>query len=162
MYYGWYDSLLGGLLLTCEDDGLTGLWMNREEPEREDRHPILEKAKLWLDAYFRGEDAAVDFPLAPRGTAFQMQVWEILKTIPYGKTVTYGDIAREMAVWAGKEKMSAQAVGQAVGRNPVSILIPCHRVVGSGGKLTGYAFGLDKKVWLLEHENAIIGTTALH
>ena len=90
--------------------------------------------------------------MAPAGTNFQRQVWRILLTIPLGQTRTYGSIAREMAGLLGKEKMSAQAVGGAVGRNPISILIPCHRVVGTGGQLTGYASGLDKKAWLLRHE----------
>ena len=94
----------------------------------------------------------MDFPLNPHGTAFQKQVWDMLLTIPYGQVRTYGDIAREMAVRTGKQKMSAQAVGQAAGANPISILIPCHRVVGTNGKLTGYAGGLDKKEWLLCHE----------
>ena len=154
MLNGWYASPLGGLLLTCDEEGLTGLWMDREKPEAEDTHPVLEQTKNWLDAYFRGEKPALDLPLAPKGTAFQMQVWEILLTIPFGQTRTYGDIAREMAARMGKEKMSAQAVGQAVGKNPISILIPCHRVVGAGGKLTGYASGLEKKVWLLRHEGS--------
>ena len=110
------------------------------------------KKKNWLDSYFSGDPAEVTFPLNPHGTAFQKQVWEILLTIPYGKTTTYGAIAREMARRAGREKMSAQAVGQAVGKNPISILIPCHRVVGVNGKLTGYAGGLDRKEWLLRHE----------
>ena len=86
------------------------------------------------------------------GTEFQKQIWNLLLTIPYGQTRTYGDIAREMAALSGKEKMSAQAVGQAVGRNPISILIPCHRVVGTKGQLTGYAGGLENKIWLLRHE----------
>lgn len=149
-----YDSPVGKLLLQSDGQRLTGLWMNRDcgEPEGD---PVLEKAKLWLDDYFRGEVREADFPLAPAGTVFQKQVWEILLTIPYGQTRTYGDIAREMAARLGKEKMSAQAVGQAVGRNPISILIPCHRVVGAKGQLTGYAWGVEKKKWLLEHEAGI-------
>lgn len=152
MFLCQYDSPVGRLLLTCEDSGLTGLWMDREDAKREDCHPILEQAKTWLDAYFQGKALPAAFPLKPKGTAFQQQVWQILLTIPYGGTRTYGDIAREMALRLGKEKMSAQAVGQAVGKNPISILIPCHRVVGSQGQLTGYAAGLEKKAWLLDHE----------
>lgn len=151
-----YDSPVGRLLLTSDEENLTGLWMTREAPEAgsaEGGCAVLDKARRWLDAYFRGEDRQPDFPLAPKGTEFQKQVWDILLTIPYGGTRTYGDIAREMAARLGKETMSAQAVGQAVGRNPISILIPCHRVVGAKGKLTGYAGGLDKKVWLLRHES---------
>ena len=93
-----------------------------------------------------------DFPILLNGTPFQKRVWEILSTIPHGQTVTYGDIAREMAACTGKRKMSAQAVGQAVSRNPISIIIPCHRVVGAGDRLTGYAGGIDRKEWLLRHE----------
>ena len=152
MYYAGYQSPLGLLLLTCEDDGLTGIWFGREIPEKEKPHPILEETKQWLDAYFAGQACFRKIPLKPEGTAFQKQVWKILLTIPFGQTRTYGDIAREMAEFTGKEKMSAQAVGQAVGRNPISILIPCHRVIGAKGQLTGYAGGIDKKIWLLRHE----------
>ena len=125
---------------------------NREKPEQV--HPVPEAVKQWLDDYFLGHPGEVSFPLKPKGTVFQQQVWQILLGIPYGHTRTYGDIAREMAALTGKKKMSAQAIGQAVGKNPISILIPCHRVVGAGGKLTGYAGGLENKVWLLEHEGA--------
>lgn len=154
MYCAQYLSPVGPLLLTCTEEGLTGVRMDREAPDREAVHPVLEQAKQWLDAYFRGEEMPVSFPLAPEGTAFQKQVWQILLTIPFGGTRTYGSIAREMAEVSGKEKMSAQAVGQAVGKNPIGIIIPCHRVVGAQGQLTGYAGGLEKKVWLLEHEKA--------
>ena len=144
-----YPSPVGTLYLTADEGGLTGIWMH---PEKTEDFPVLAQAKLWLDSYFSGNPEEITFPLNPHGTAFQEQVWEILLTIPYGQTITYGAIAREMARRCGKEKMSAQAVGQAVGANPISILIPCHRVVGAGGKLTGYAGGLDKKSWLLQHE----------
>lgn len=156
MFYGYYDSPLGRLLLTCEDDGLTGLWFEKEGQGQEYAHPILEQTGKWLDAYFLGRELPRRMPLKLCGTAFQKQVWEILLTIPYGQTRTYGDIAREIATRTGKGKMSAQAVGQAVGKNPVSILVPCHRVVGAGGKLTGYASGLEKKVRLLEHEKVLL------
>lgn len=151
MYSAQYDSPLGKLLLTCTDVGLTGIYMNREIPQLRD-HPILCRTAVWLDAYFRGENLPLDIPLAPEGTAFQKQVWKILQTIPFGGTKTYGQIAREMALLRGKEKMSAQAVGQAVGKNPISILVPCHRVVGTQGQLTGYGGGLPRKIWLLSHE----------
>lgn len=165
LYYTIYDSPIGPLLLTAGEDGLTGLRFGRVPPEsalpRLD-HPILLKTAQWLDAYFRGEASPPDFPLSPQGTAFQKSVWEILLTIPYGKTRTYGDIAKEMAAYWEKETMSAQAVGGAVGRNPISILIPCHRVVGGKGQLTGYAGGMDKKIWLLRHEGRnIIENTVL-
>lgn len=149
MDYCEYPSLVGTLYLTADAGGLTGIWMH---PQKTEDFPILSQAKVWLDGYFSGTPSEVTFPLNPHGTSFQKQVWEILLTIPYGKTTTYGAIAREMARRTGKEKMSAQAVGQAVGANPISILIPCHRVVGANGKLTGYAGGLDKKEWLLRHE----------
>lgn len=155
VYFNEYDSPVGKLLLTCGETALTGLWMDREPPGdavRKEDHPVLVQAAQWLDAYFRGEDTPVPIPLAPEGTAFQRQVWEILLTIGRGQTRTYSDIAREIARKQGKASMSAQAVGQAVGANPISILIPCHRCVGTQGKLTGYAGGLDRKVWLLRHE----------
>ena len=148
MYATSYDSPIGQLSLTCTDQALTGLFMNRET-EKQDTHPILIQTGKWLDAYFRGENPALDIPLQTEGTPFQQQVWKLLLEIPYGEVRTYGDLAREMAHITGKEKMSAQAVGQAVGSNPIGILIPCHRVVDAKGKLTGYAWGLDKKKWLL-------------
>ena len=142
-------SPVGTLYLTADEGGLTGIWMH---PVKTEDFPILSQAKAWLDGYFSGNPTEVTFPLNPQGTPFQKQVWEILLAIPYGETTTYGAIAREMAQRTGKEKMSAQAVGQAVGANPIAIAIPCHRVVGAKGKLTGYAGGLDKKEWLLRHE----------
>jgi methylated-DNA-[protein]-cysteine S-methyltransferase len=151
MYVSWYDSPLGRLTLTCTDRGLTGLYMNRDADRQED-HPVFRQTKIWLDAYFRGENPPMTLALDLEGTAFQYAVWKILQTIPYGETRSYGSIAKEVAMLLGKEKMSAQAVGQAVGKNPVSILVPCHRVVGSNGQLTGYAGGMEKKIWLLEHE----------
>lgn len=154
MYYAQYASPMGPLLLTADEEGLTGLWIKAEPSGGSENpaHPVLEKTAAWLDAYFRGEDPVMDIPLNPRGTAFQRKIWEILLTIPYGETRSYGSIAQEMAVWAGKEKMSPQAVGQAVGRNPICILVPCHRVVGAKGQLTGYTGGMEHKVWLLRHE----------
>ena len=150
MYAAEYSSPVGNLLLTCRGEGLTGIWYDREFPrEAQKDHPILQQTKLWLDGYFRGEDPEFAVPVLPEGTAFQKQVWKLLQTIPYGSTKTYGEIAGEIQ---GKENMSAQAVGQAVGRNPISILIPCHRVIGSRGQLTGYAGGLERKIWLLHHE----------
>ena len=149
-YFTEYDSPVGTLLLTSRGESLTRLWMDREPapeavPGKE--VPVLCRAGAWLDAYFRGEDPVIDFPLDPEGTDFQKKVWEILRTIPYGGTLSYGAIARRLGA-----QMSAQAVGGAVGRNPISILIPCHRVLGAQGQLTGYAGGLDKKRWLLDHE----------
>lgn len=150
VYYARYRSPVGELLLTGDGLSLTGLRMDREPPEnaREGENTeILRQARGWLDAYFRGEDPEIRFPLNPEGTDFQQRVWAILRTIPRGQTLTYGAIARMLG-----ENMSAQAVGGAVGRNPISIIIPCHRVLGAEGRLTGYAGGLDKKRWLLDHE----------
>lgn len=153
-----YPSPVGTLLLTARDSGLTGLWLDPSHCPRtgltqNDSHPVFVPVRDWLDGYFRGDAPSIGaLPLYPSGTEFQMQVWEILRRIPYGETVTYGDIAKEMAQIRGKQKMSAQAVGQAVGANPISIIVPCHRCLGAGGKLTGYGGGLDKKIWLLRHE----------
>ena len=158
VYYVEYPSPVGTLLLTCRGGALTGLWMDRQ-PEigwtLMEEHPILMQTWEWLNTYFQGEVPAGKIPMSPEGTDFQKQVWQILRTISYGETRTYGSIAKELAERLGKERMSAQAVGGAVGRNPISILVPCHRVVGTDGKLTGYAGGLDKKEWLLKHEKAI-------
>jgi methylated-DNA-[protein]-cysteine S-methyltransferase len=114
---------------------------------RQDELPIFESVRAWLDDYFIGQHREIDFTLSPAGTDFQKRIWEILLTIPYGEITTYGAMAKQLG-----EKMSAQAVGQAVGRNPIGIIIPCHRVVGAKGQLTGYAGGLEKKKWLLRHE----------
>ena len=123
--------------------------------EPADDLPVFTQAKGWLDRYFAGERPAIgELPLAPNGTAFRQRVWRKLAEIPYGQVRTYGDLAREIAQEDGKEKMSSQAVGGAVGHNPISIIIPCHRVVGTTGSLTGYAGGIDKKIWLLKHESA--------
>ena len=108
---------------------------------------IFNSAKRWLDAYFDGKPPVRDFSLVLKGTAFQHRVWDLLEQVPYGETVTYGQLAKQLG-----GKMSAQAVGQAVGKNPIAIMIPCHRVVGAGGRLTGYAWGIERKQWLLRHE----------
>lgn len=152
VYCTEYLSPLGKILLTSDGEALTGLWLDTQNPpdvsmERRDHLPLFRSVKDWLDAYFRGEERPIGFPLSPAGTAFQQKVWQILPTIPYGQTRTYGSIAKQI-----RPTMSAQAVGQAVGRNPISIIIPCHRCMGAGNKLTGYTGGLDKKVWLLRHE----------
>lgn len=152
MYFAHIPSPLGELCLTSDGTALTGLWLPTEDPkiqnvEEKPELPVFEKASAWLSGYFAGCPGEIDFPLSPAGTAFQQRVWEILLTIPYGKTTSYGAIAKQLG-----PKMSAQAVGQAVGRNPISIIIPCHRVVGAKGQLTGYAGGLEYKKWLLAHE----------
>ena len=156
-----YDSPLGGILLAADEIGLTGLWFDGEKyfadnlPKvyAEWETPILLEAKRWLDIYFAGNEPDFTPPLHPIGSAFQQSVWEILRQIPYGKTTTYGEIANKLAEKQGLSRMSAQAVGGAVGHNKISIIIPCHRVVGANGSLTGYAGGIDKKGKLLELEH---------
>ncbi len=155
-----YDSPLGGILLAADEIGLTGLWFDgqkyfaRDLPaERvEQNTPALSEAKRWLDIYFTGREPDFTPPLHPIGSAFRRDVWEMLLQIPYGRTVTYGGIARQLAAKRGLPRLSAQAVGGAVGHNEISVIIPCHRVVGTNGSLTGYAGGIDKKVKLLELE----------
>ena len=157
-----YDSPLGGILIADDEIGLIGLWFdgqkyfaNRLPPEYTRRETsILAEAKRWLDIYFSGREPDFTPPLHPAGSPFRQEVWDILLEIPYGQTVTYGDIARQMAARRGLPRMSAQAVGGAVGHNAVSIIIPCHRVVGAGGSLTGYAGGIGRKVQLLTLEGA--------
>ena len=152
-----YASPLGGILLAADEQGLTGLWFdgakyfaaNLPEKREEKRTPILDEAARWLDLYFAGRQPAFTPPLHLVGSAFRQRVWKRLLEIPYGQTVTYGALL-------GKE-MSAQAVGGAVGHNPVSIIVPCHRVVGVNGSLTGYAGGIDKKIRLLALEGADVG-----
>ena len=156
-----YDSPLGPIILSAENEALTGLWFDEQMyyptgtdlwTEAED-NPILCKAKGWLDAYFRGENPPVDFALAPKGSEFRQLVWKKLLAIPYGKTTTYGAIALEIqAEQSRTTRLAAQAVGGAVGHNPISLIIPCHRVVGTDGKLTGYGGGLDRKEALLRLE----------
>ena len=158
MYFAQYDSPLGTLLLSCQEDALTGIWMDRMLPQPSAAHPLLEETAAWLDDYFQGKNPAISLPLAPEGTVFQKCIWDILLTIPYGTTCTYGEVAAEAARRLGKARMSAQAAGGAIGRNPISILIPCHRVVGANGSLTGYGGGLERKLWLLHHE----GLTQFH
>ena len=157
-----YDSPLGGILLAADETGLTGLWFDGEKyfadnlpAEHTGRDTsILTEAKRWLDIYFSGSQPDFLPPLHPIGSAFRQSVWELLLQIPYGQTTTYGAIARQLAKKQGIARSSAQAVGGAVGHNEISIIIPCHRVVGTNGSLTGYAGGIDKKVKLLELERA--------
>ena len=155
MLYTRMDSPVGELLIVSDGSSLTGLYIQcQPDPDwRQVDIPLFDTVKFWLTEYFAGKRPDVScLPLELTGTPFQQGVWAYLMTIPYGKTCTYGDIAREMATLVGKKTMSAQAVGQAVGRNPISIIVPCHRVVGAGGKMTGYAWGIEKKEWLLAHE----------
>lgn len=159
-----YNSPLGLITLSADHEGLTGLWLPGQPGEAlleaEQQHsegggnsnPVLGQAKDWLDAYFAGEKPEVNVPLHLVGTPFQLVIWHYLLGIPYGSTVTYGALARRYAAEHHKARMAAQAVGGAVGRNPLSIIVPCHRVVAKDGALTGYAGGIEKKAWLLEHE----------
>ena len=152
-----YDSPIGGILLSADEIGLTGLWFdgakyfakNLPETRAERQTQVLSEAARWLNVYFSGKEPDFTPPLNPIGSPFQRAVWKLLLEIPYGKTATYGALAKEIG-----GKMSAQAVGGAVGHNPISIIIPCHRVVGSDGSLTGYAGGVDKKYHLLALEGA--------
>ena len=152
-----YASPLGELLLAAEDGGLIGLWFRGQKYEgaglkglraarREEDRQVLRQAEAWLDAYFARQALPAPPPLRPRGTAFQQRVWAALGQIPYGQTRSYGQLAAALGV------RSARAVGGAAGRNPIALLIPCHRCLGAGGALTGYAGGLERKAWLLRHE----------
>ena len=159
VYTSEYQSPLGSITLAADENGIIGLWiygqkhfgekMPKEIAKKET--PDIAAAKRWLDIYFGGNNPDFMPSLNPIGSEFQLKVWDILLKIPYGTTLTYGEISKTLAKERGG-KMSAQAVGGAVGRNPISIIIPCHRVVGADGNLTGYAGGIDKKVGLLTLE----------
>lgn len=157
-----YSSPLGEILISGDGESVTGLWFENEkyyaETLSEDRQtadiPLFGRVSEWLDIYFSGKEPDFVLPLNPKGSGFRKEVWGILLGIPYGKTKTYGEIAAEIAERRGLKRMSAQAVGGAVGHNPISIVIPCHRVVGTDGSLTGYAGGLDIKIKLLQTEHA--------
>jgi len=164
MYLSHFLSPLGGITLAGDGDTLTGLWFDGQKyfgaglPEGvlSGELPVFRSAARWLERYFQGEDPGAPPPLAPRGTAFQRAVWDILETIPYGRTVTYGELGRLLVKEGRLTAFSPQAVGGAVGHNPISLMIPCHRVVGANGSLTGYAGGLDKKAALLTLEGNIL------
>lgn len=162
MFIRHYDSPLGRILLAADERGLTGLWFEGQKyfartlpTECEEREtPALADAAHWLDVYFSGHEPDFTPPLHPAGTPFQRTVWALLGQIPYGETTTYGALAQTLAARVGLASMSAQAVGGAVGHNPISLMIPCHRVVGTNGSLTGYGGGIARKVKLLELERA--------
>lgn len=162
VYTCTYKSELGDILLAADEIGLTGLWFEGQKyfantlPKEHisQETPVLTQAKTWLDLYFSGQNPTFTPPLHPSGSSFRQAVWEILLQIPYGQTMTYGEIARKLAGKQNLPHMSAQAVGGAVGHNEISIIIPCHRVVGTDGSLTGYAGGIDKKIALLQLEHA--------
>ena len=162
IYTSFYSSPLGDILLASKNNELIGLWFKdqkyylssiHEETQEKDDEEILIKTKNWLDRYFKGENPNIkELSLNPIGSPFRKEVWKILCEIPYGSTITYKEIAIKLAKERNIKSMSAQAVGGAVSHNPISIIIPCHRVIGSNGNLTGYAGGLDKKAYLLKHE----------
>lgn len=164
-YITTYQSPLGAVLLAADEIGLTGLWLEGEkfyanglDSEHEEKElPVFETVKKWLDIYFSGQNPDFMPPVHMIGTPFRLSVWELLLQIPYGQTVTYGELAKMVAKEKGIARMSAQAVGGAVGHNEISIIVPCHRVVGSDGSLTGYAGGLDKKEQLLSLEGVDMG-----
>ena len=155
-----YMSPLGGITLASDGDAIVGLWFDGqkyfadalEENNEEAELPVFDDAKKWLDLYFEGKDPGFTPKLNLRTSPFRKRVWEIMLTIPFGKTMTYGEIADIIAKERGVSRMSAQAVGGAVGHNSISLIIPCHRVVGTNGSLTGYAGGIDKKLKLLAME----------
>ena len=159
-YINEYVSPLGKILLASDGHALTGLWFEGQkyfaaklDPDHEEKNlPVFARTAEWLALYFDGENPAFMPPLTLKGTPFQKEVWEILLEIPFGQTTTYAEIAAEIARRRGLASMSAQAVGSAVAHNPISLFIPCHRVVGSDGGLTGYAGGIEKKEWLLAME----------
>ena len=167
MYYSTtYESPVGKITLACDGENLAGLWIEGQKyhgetiPEamtEKDDIPLFAITKKWLDRYFAGKKPAIsELPLAPIGGKFRQAVWKILCGIPYGEVATYGGIAKKIAAKMNKEIMSSRAVGGAVGHNPISIIIPCHRVVGSNGSLTGYGGGIKTKIKLLELEGVDI------
>ena len=163
-----YNSPLGGITLACDEEGLTGLWFDGQKyfgsgilkddpmPEKAEtkKPPVLEQTVKWLDLYFSGQEPDFTPPLHLIGSEFRLAVWKILLEIPYGQTTTYNELAGRIAEQRGIKSMSAQAVGGAVGHNPISIIVPCHRVLGTDGSLAGYAGGIDKKISLLTLEKA--------
>lgn len=158
IYYSYYESPIGQIRLECTEKYLTGCWFTGQKYEKavigeeNDTIDVIKKAKQWLNAYFSGEKMDNFKMLNPSGNSFREIVWDVLQTIPYGKTMTYKEISEIVAKRTGKKIIAAQAVGGAVGHNPISIFVPCHRVIGTSGDLTGYAGGLERKVFLLETE----------
>ncbi|MDO5674490.1 MAG: methylated-DNA--[protein]-cysteine S-methyltransferase [bacterium] len=162
LYTTGYASPLGAITLAGDGDNLVGLWIEGQKYFAATLQDgcidgsdlaIFAETEAWLNAYFAGKRPAIgDLPLAPPGSDFRKTVWEILCAIPYGQCTSYGEIAKKMALRMNKKSMSSQAVGGAVGHNPIAIVIPCHRVVGASGSLTGYAGGISRKLKLLELE----------
>ncbi len=165
--FTWHcDSPLGGITLASDGTHLVGLWFDGQtyfarglSKEHEEKAlPIFSETERWLDLYFSGKRPDFTPPILLRGTPFQKEVWDILLEIPYGQTMTYGEMAAQIAKKKGIVKMSAQAVGGAVGHNPITLIVPCHRVVGVNGNLTGYAGGVERKKWLLELEKLAVSS----
>lgn len=161
-YTSMYQSPVGEILLAADKVGAVGIWFKDEkyyayclDKENEPKEtPIIRELKRWLDIYFDGREPDFIPPLHMIGTPFQIEVWNILREIPYGKTTTYSEIAKKIARNRGIERMSAQAVGTAVGKNSINLIVPCHRVVGTSNSLAGYAGGIDKKIRFLKLEGA--------
>lgn len=157
MFWTVVDSPIDPLLLVGDETGLHELWMAPHDPppdaERDD--DVLAAATTQLKEYFAGDRLAFDLALTPSGTAFQQRVWSALREIPYGRTTTYGELATGLG-----QPTASRAVGLANGRNPIAVIVPCHRVIGANGSLTGFGGGLPRKRWLLEHERAVLGATA--
>lgn len=160
-YISTYMSPIGGITLAGDGTSLTGLWFDGQkyfgsnlisECERKEL-PVFDEARRWLDIYFSGKNPDFTPPMSLKASSFRMAVWNILRKIPYGKVMTYGEIAALIAEQKGIDHMSAQAIGGAVSHNPISLMIPCHRVVGTNGSLTGYAGGIEKKIYLLQLEH---------
>lgn len=161
-YTAKYQSPIGAVTLASDGGSLTGLWFDGQkyfaatlEPEHMEKAlPVFHQTRRWLDRYFRGVDPGPIPPLSLQGSPFRRAVWEIMLKIPYGQVTTYGEIAAQIAKDQGRSTRYAQAVGNAVGHNPISVIVPCHRVIGSDGSLTGYAGGISKKIFLLSLEKA--------
>ncbi len=168
-YTAKYQSPMGEILLAADESGLTGLWFEGQKyyadslaPEHEEKElSVFQTVKNWLDIYFSGKEPDFMPPVHLIGSPFRLGVWELLRQIPYGETVTYGELAKRIASQRGLSSMSAQAVGGAVGHNAISIIVPCHRVVGADGSLTGYAGGVDKKERLLTLEGVDMETLSV-
>ncbi|MDE6025730.1 MAG: methylated-DNA--[protein]-cysteine S-methyltransferase [Lachnospiraceae bacterium] len=158
-YISEYKSPLGNILIAADDIGLTGArlegqnYFDLDLRNRKEDLAVFKETKRWLDIYFSGKEPDFKLPLHLSGSDFQMEVWNILCEIPYGEVTTYGEIAKQLTKKRGIKRMSAQAVGGAVGHNKISIIIPCHRVIGANGKLVGYGGGIDKKIALLKLEH---------
>jgi methylated-DNA-[protein]-cysteine S-methyltransferase len=159
-----YETPLGSVLLAADETGLTGLWFDGARyyaaglaaQHKEKEMPVFEKVRTWLELYFAGKRPECLPPLHMIGSPFRVRIWEMMLQIPYGQTMTYGELAAQIAKERGIERMSAQAVGGAVAHNPISILIPCHRMVGTNGSLTGYAGGIPRKAELLKLEGVAV------